>query len=461
MWGFTWHELAVQAEGHLVLTGEYPEPKGACLDTRCLAKGDLFFALPGEHTDGHQFLLEAQKKGAAGAVVARRPLEFPELTLPLIVVHDPAQALSRLATAQRQLFRGPLIAITGSTGKTTTKEMMATLLEEKGPVLKTPGNYNNELGVPLTLLGLQPEHKFVILELGMRALGEIDFLAQICQPDYGVITNLGHTHEELLGSPQKIAQAKAELLAHLPAEGGLVLPFQAKKMLEPWLAQVICPLYWFGGEAEADFSAKEITVRGKKGLTFTLFSQGVKQGKIKLSFPGKHNVLNALAAIALGKHLGFSLAELQKGLAGAKPAQMRLEFMAGVGDICVINDAYNANPDSMLAALQVLKEVAQGQRTIGVLGEMYELGNYTEEGHLLVGLAVARQDLAYLVTVGKLGEIIAKGAQQAGLPRERIFVCADKAAALFHLEKIKRPGDHILVKGSRGLKMEEIVAGLL
>lgn len=462
MLGFTWEKIAATVQGRLEMEDNCPEPLGACIDTRGLKKGDLFFALKGEKTDGHYFLQKARNKGASGAVVAYRPEDFSFTDFPLVIVENPVKALQQLAIAQRKLFSGQVIAVTGSTGKTTTKEMIYALLREKGPVLKTWENYNNDLGLPLTILALKPEHQFMVVEMGMRALGEIDFLCRISQPNYGVITNIGHTHAELLGSPEKIAQAKAELISHLPAQGGLVLPYAAKKMLHPWLANIRCPVLWFGLNSRADLSAQEICVQGEQGLSFNLFYRRKKISKIKLPLPGRHNVFNALAAATIGTHLGLSGLEMKTGLAKVELPRMRLEFRhTASGKVQVINDTYNANPDSMLSALEVLEQASQGKRAIGVLGDMYELGDYTEAGHLLVGRQVKEKGLAYLITVGKLGEIIAQGAREAGMSAARVYSCQNNVQALSYLQKIKQPGDVILVKGSRGVKMEEIVAGLV
>jgi UDP-N-acetylmuramoyl-tripeptide--D-alanyl-D-alanine ligase len=462
MFGLTWEKIVAAVQGKLEITVNCPEPSRVCIDTRTLQKGDLFFALPGEKTDGHYFLKEALEKGAGGAVAAYCPADFAVADFPLIIVKDTVKALQQLAVAQRNIFSGLVVGVTGSTGKTSTKEMISAVLQEKWTVLKTAENHNNELGLPLTILDLKREDQVIVVEMGMRSLGEIDFLCRLSQPNYGVITNIGHTHEELLGSQERIAQAKAEIIAHLPAKGGLVLPHSAKNILHPWLTKIRCPLLRFGLTAQADLAAQQICLRGEKGISFNLVYRGKEVGVINLPLPGKHNVFNALAAIAAAKHLGLSWAEIKTGLEKVALPGMRLEFnKTARGDVQVINDAYNANPDSMLSALEVLQEVAGGKRAIGVLGEMYELGAYTEEGHLLVGRQAQAKGLAYLVTVGKLGEIIARGAREAGMSRERVRSCLNNKEALSCLQEIMQTGDVVLVKGSRGVKMEEIVAGLL
>lgn len=464
MFGFTWEKIACAIQGNVDITGGWPQevPTGVCIDTRNLHKGDLFFALKGEKTDGHIFLKEAREKGAVGAIVNYRPPDFTFKDFPLLLVEDSIKALQQLAVAQRCIFTGVVIAVTGSTGKTSTKEMIAAILHEQGSVLKTTDNHNNELGLPLTILALKKEDRFLVVEMGMRGLGEIDFLCRLSQPDYGVITNIGHTHQELLGSQEKIAQAKAELISHLPAKGGLVLPFSAKKILRPWLTNIRCSVLWFGEDASADISAGQIDLQGENPLSFSLYYRRKEVSHIILSLPGRHNVLNALAAVAIGKLVGLSWVQISIGLKNAVLPRMRLEFnKAKSGNVQVINDAYNANPDSMLAALEVLQATAVEKRTIAVLGDMYELGDYTEEGHLLVGRHVKEKELAYLITVGKLGAIIARGALDAGMSSEKIRSCDNNEEALACIFALIQAGDVLLVKGSRGVKMEEIVAGLV
>lgn len=462
MFGLTWDEIANAVQGKCDITGDWPEPTGACIDTRNLKRGDLFFALKGEKTDGHCYLQEAQQKGAGGAIVNFRPADFSEAEFPLLIVKDTTKALQQLAIAQRRLFSGAVVAVTGSTGKTSTKELVSAVLGVKGAVLKSTDNHNNELGLPLTILALKREDRYLVVEMGMRGLGEIDFLCRISQPDYGVITNIGHTHQELLGSQERIAQAKAELISHLPAKGGLVLPSSAKNILRPWLTNIRCPVLWYGLTEFTDISARKIELLGARGTCFQLIQRGKVVEKVEFPLPGRHNVSNALAAAGLGKHLGLSWTEIASGLKKVQLPQMRLEFKKiRRGNVQVINDTYNANPDSMVAALEVLQETAGGKRAVAVLGDMYELGDYTEEGHLFVGRQVKEKGLAYLITVGELGALIAGGAEKAGMSAERIWRCHNNEEAFSRLQELLQAGDVILVKGSRGVKMEEIVTRLV
>lgn len=465
MFGFDLAGIAEVVKGRLAGRQGACEVPGAAIDTRRIKAGELFFALPGEKTDGHNFLDQARNQGACGAIVNRIPPGSDETGWPLIVVEDPQKALRMLAVAQRRLFRGPVVALTGSTGKTTTKDMLYAILSERGPVLRNTGNYNNELGLPLTLLGLQREHWAVTVEMGMRGLGEIDYLSVISAPTHGAITNIGHTHQELLGSQQKIAQAKAELFSHLPGEGGLVLNKADKELLQPWLSNVRCPLHWIGTELPADFlvqGVKERIVDGNRmGLEFVIIEKGQEACRVVLPVPGRHNAANALMAAGLARQLGLEWEEIKKGLEKVTLTPMRLEIIdVPKWGIQVINDAYNANPASMTAALDVLRAAAHLKRGIAVLGDMYELGDYTLEGHLEVGKKAKEVHPAYLITVGELGAQIALGAQKAGLEQEKIKACQNNQEALSYIKDILKPGDVVLVKGSRGVKMEEIVSGL-
>jgi UDP-N-acetylmuramoyl-tripeptide--D-alanyl-D-alanine ligase len=450
---------AIQAE--LIGEGGRIEPSGASIDTRNLEPGQLFFALAGEKTDGHNFLKEACRLGAAAAVVNRIPPELQGIDFPLLLVPDPEKALQRLAFVQRNLTQSPVIAITGSTGKTTTKDILASILAEKGNVLSTEGNYNNELGLPLTLLALEKQHWAVVTEMGMDDLGEIDFLASIAQPTHGIITNIGHAHQEVLGSQEKIAQAKAELFPHISPNGGLTLNKQDEAILQPWLSNVRCQINWVDYSPPADLWATEILPNEcNYGYTFQICTEGRKL-PVTLNIPGRHNIINSLAAVSIARQLGLSWEEIKSGLSKVHLTPMRLEIIElPEQELTLINDAYNANPASMAAALEVLHNVAGNRRKIAVLGDMFELGSYSVAGHLEVGEKAQAIHPEYLVTVGEFGHYIAEGAVNAGLPAGKIRSFRENREALSFLKKIITAGDVILVKGSRGVKMEQIVAGL-
>lgn len=461
MYNLSLSKIAQTIQAELIGEGGRVEPRGASIDTRKLEPGDLFFALPGEKTDGHNYLVDAYRLGAVAAVVNRIPPEIQGVDFPLLVVPEPEKALQQLALVQRSRTGIPVIAITGSTGKTSTKDILASILAEKGEVLSTRGNYNNELGLPLTLLALEKQHWAVVVEMGMDALGEIDFLASIAEPTHGLITNIGHAHQEILGSQEKIAQAKAELFPHISPKGGLVLNKQDEAILQPWLSNVRCPISWVDFSPPANFWATEIRPNEHNyGYTFKVCAEGRKI-PLTLNIPGRHNIVNSLAAVSIARQLGLSWEEIRLGLSKVQLTPMRLEIIRlPKQEITIINDAYNANPDSMASALEVLQSVAGKRRKIAVLGDMFELGSYSVEGHLEVGEKAKAIHPEYLITVGELGHYIAQGAVKAGFPEGNTRSFRDNREALSFLKSIVAPGDVILVKGSRGVQMERIVAGL-
>ncbi|PKM89487.1 MAG: UDP-N-acetylmuramoyl-tripeptide--D-alanyl-D-alanine ligase [Firmicutes bacterium HGW-Firmicutes-12] len=469
MYELTLEKITEATQGELRGTGGAGEiqPTGVSIDTRTIKPGELFFAFIGERTDGHNYLQQALEKGAVAAVVSYLPEEASLEGFPIIKVKDVTKAIQQTALVMRRLFSGPIIAVTGSTGKTTTKDMLWSILSERGPVLCNAGNHNNELGLPLTILSLEKKHWAVVLEMGMRGLGEIDFLACLSEPNYGIITNVGHTHRELLGSQENIAQAKAELLSHIPSQGGIVLNKEDRILLKPWLSNIRCKVSWVNQNTSADIWARDIkelwNKDGQPSLSFSVYTRSGRECSLMLPVPGVHNVTNALLSVAMARQLGIKWEEISTGLRNLKLTSMRLELQyCDQRKILVINDAYNANPASMQAALEVLaSRAATGQRPIAVLGNMYELGDYEEEGHILVGKKAKETGTAYLITVGDKARLIANGALKAGMKEENIHICYDNIQALDILKKIIQPNDVLLIKGSRGVKMEEIAIGLL
>lgn len=457
---------AVQGEFRCLDEAGTKEPCGASIDTRTLKAGELFFAFKGENTDGHAYLEEAREKGAIGAVVSYLPKGFEAEGFPLIIVQDVKKAIQQTALAMRRIFGGPVIAVTGSTGKTSTKDMLWSILSEKGPVLRNTGNYNNELGVPLTLLGLESKHWAIVLEMGMRGLGEIDFLACLSEPNYGIITNVGQTHRELLGSQENIAQAKAELLSHIPYSGAVFLNSDDRSLLKPWLSNIRSKITWVSQKTKADLWARDIreiwSTDGQPSLSFSVYTRSGKECTIALPVPGRHNVTNALLAVGVCRQLGMGWEAILSGLQKLRLTAMRLELQNIVErNILLINDAYNANPSSMTAALDVLRSrTAAGRRAIAVLGDMYELGDYEEEGHKLVGKKANEIGPAYLITVGTKARFIAEGALLAGMNKDKIHICDNNQEALNILKRLILPEDVVLIKGSRGVKMEAIANGL-
>lgn len=434
-------------------------PQGVAIDSRKVKKGDLFFALKGEKTDGHKFIENALDNGAVGAVIS----DFSVIANPedknLLICEDPLRFLQDLAKLIRQNIQIPVIAITGSTGKTTTKDLVFSILEQKYNTVKTEGNYNNELGLPLTLCSINKNHEALVLEMGMRGLGQIAFLCNLAQPTHGIITNIGQVHAELLGSQEKIAQAKAELLEFLAPEGTVFLNIQDKELLQPWLEKCQATIKWYGLDEKVDIWASKVEYLGEEGTKFTVNVDN-EMVEIKLNIPGQHNVLNALAAIGISRSLNLDWEDIKKALKNVKLTSMRLEIMTTPQGVKIINDSYNANPTSMTAAIKVLAQLP-GRRRIAVLGDMYELGIYEEQGHKAMGQTAFNENIDLIVAVGKLGKLIGMGAIEAGMVEEKVVFANTNEHALRVLVNFLEPDDIVLVKGSRGMKMEGIVQGLM
>lgn len=432
---------------------------GVAIDSRRVQKGDLFFALPGEKVDGHEFIDEALAKGAVGAVISDVNLVKAPEDKNLIICRNPLKLLQDLAKLVRQNTNIPVVAITGSTGKTTTKDLIFSILSQTYNCLKTEGNYNNELGLPLTLCKLNREHEAAVLEMGMRGLGQISFLCEIAQPTLGVITNIGQVHAELLGSQEKIAQAKAELLEYLPPQGTVVLNIDAQSILKHWLKNFQGQVLWFGLREEADIRAKNIQYLGEEGSKFTVIINEEEE-EITVNIPGEHNIQNALAGIGIARTLGVGWEHIKRGLRQAQLTGMRLEILENDIGVKILNDTYNANPTSMAASLKTLAHFS-GTRKIAVLGDMYELGIYEEEGHKLMGQIACREKVDLLVAVGNLGKLIGQGAIEAGLDPQKVVFAANNEDTARILKGYLNKGDVVLVKGSRGMQMEEIVNELM
>jgi len=417
-------------------------------DTRRIKPGSLFVALSGEHFDGHDFIAEAVRKGASGVVISRNIQAAAEAAV--IMVPDTRRALQELAFFHRRRFNIPVVAITGSNGKTTTKDMTAVVLASRIAVLKTEANYNNEIGLPLTLLNLTSEHQAAVVEMGMRGKGEIKDLANIAQPTIGVVTNVGESHIERLGSLAAIAEAKAELVEAI-GETGLVILNSDNAYVSAMSAKTAARILYYGLGGEADIRAKDIISRD--GGTRFICCAGQQEFPVQLTVPGRHNVYNALAAIAVGLEIGLTSGEITKGLLQFTSGTMRLHIEQR-GDYTIINDAYNASPLSMAAAVDTLSEVASG-RKIAILGDMLELGEFAEEAHCALGRKLAQHKVDAVVTVGTLARFIALGAQQTGV--KLVMPCEDHAKAQAVIKEIIKPGDTLLIKGSRGMKMEKML----
>jgi UDP-N-acetylmuramoyl-tripeptide--D-alanyl-D-alanine ligase len=436
---------------------EAMEIKGVSIDSRKIKEGELFVAIKGDRFDGHDFVPEVMKKGAWGAIVDKSILEaqFGKIGgLPNIIpVEDTLRALQEIAFLHRKKFSLPMVGITGSNGKTTTKEMTAGILKQQGPVLKNEGNLNNHIGVPLTLMQLEKDHRTAVVEMGMSAPGEIDLLARIVNPDVGVITNIGPAHLEFLGSLDRVAAAKAELLGNIKADGTAVLnaddPY-FETLKNKWTGRVLS----FGIEQRADVHASNIR-QDKEFTDFTLEAEGSKVS-VRLRAVGRHNIYNALAAAGAALAVGVPLETIKYGLDDFAPVAMRSELKVVKGRT-VLADYYNANPGSVKAALETLVTLRPGARSVAVLGDMLELGASSIEEHRAIGRIAARLGVDVLIAVGPQAKQMLEGAREAGMRSERLFAARSHAGAAARLAKESKNGDAVLIKGSRGMKMEKIL----
>ncbi|MFN3650021.1 MAG: UDP-N-acetylmuramoyl-tripeptide--D-alanyl-D-alanine ligase [Armatimonadota bacterium] len=445
---------------------------GACTDSRKVQAGFLFFALEGERVDGHRFVPQVLAEGAAAAVVRAGYTPPADLAGPLLEVPDPVLALGELGLWHRNRHPVRVVAVTGSVGKTTTKDLVAAVLGQQFRTLKSPGNYNTEIGLPLALLELRPEHEAAVVELSMRGPGQIAYLARLARPEAAIITNIGLSHLELLGSQDAIAAAKGEVLDFLPTRGAAILPADDayfETLRGRLLPDVRCIAFGEQSRGGEQVSGSYFgpsappTGRGTNGALgsrFALHPRGKPTQRAWMPLLGRHNMRNALAAAAAGAALGITWARIARGLAQAEISGMRMETHRLSDGSLILDDAYNASsPEAMFGALEVLREV-DGLRRTAVLGSMLELGPASEDAHRRVGEAVAAHPPGFLVTVGEGGRLIAEAAKDAGYSDDRIAVCASNDEAIETLRERRRPGDVILVKGSRGVAMESIVRAL-
>lgn len=429
--------------GHFHADGE---ALGYSIDSRTIKPGELFFAVKGERLDGHDFVAAAFERGALAAVVGRDHLSRFSDRINLIVVDDPLAALQRLAAMVRTIWRHPVVGVTGSAGKTTTKECIAHVLGAKLRVLKSEGNLNNHFGLPLQLLKLEPEHQIAVIEMGMSHAGEIAALAKLAQPNTGVVTMVAPVHLENFDSIAGIARAKYELIEALPRGGCAVLNAD-----DPYVCQFGRDFHgsvlMFGIKHPADFRAENMQILGAKGSKFDLCFQK-ERFPAEMPLIGEHNVYNALAAVAVAMHHGVSIERAVAALKTLRPADKRGEVVE-IGGATVVNDCYNSNPKALNAMVDALAKMP-AQRRIVVAGEMLELGPDGERLHHECGTHLAgRAD--FLLGVRGLGKALVEGATAAGVPAE--FVTSPEEAGDWLAQNVQ-PGDVVLLKASRGVKLE-------
>jgi UDP-N-acetylmuramoyl-tripeptide--D-alanyl-D-alanine ligase len=447
-------DLARLTGGRLIVRSDRPI-LGAAVDSRLVETGQAFVALPGERTDGHAYLSDAIARGAAAVIVAR-PIADPAAIgdVTAIRVADPVAALGALAAGWRRRFGPLVVGVTGSIAKTSTKEAIASVLSKRFRTLRNEGNQNNEIGLPLTLLRLRPEHQAAVLEMGMYVGGEIADLARIAQPRIGVVTAVQAVHLSRIGSLEAIEQAKGELLEALPPDGLAVLNADdpiVRRMGDRTVARSVT----YGFAADADVGAEAVESLGLAGMRFVLRAAG-RRREVTIPVLGRLSVHNALAAAAVGAAAGLSSDEIATGLAGGWSAPHRAAVVH-LGAITIIDDSYNASPRSVIAALDLLAGLP-GRRG-AVLGEMLELGDASDEAHREVGVAAART-VDWLMVVGDAASTIADGAAAEGLDPSAIIRVRDVDAALEALRPRLRDRDVVLVKASRGAALDAVVDGL-
>jgi UDP-N-acetylmuramoyl-tripeptide--D-alanyl-D-alanine ligase len=433
---------------------------GVCTDSRKMGKGNIFIALIGEVYDAHDFVDQAFENGAVAAIVSEPEKAYhPDEDQVLILVEDTLRALQDLAASYRNSIAIPVIAVTGSVGKTTTKDIIASCLRSRFKVLKTEGNFNNDIGLPLSLLQLEREHDVAVVELGMSSPGEIARLASISNPAYAIITNVEPVHLENMLTLENIARAKCEVLPVL-GEKGVALINGDDELLLKTARDFTGRLLTFGYNAICDLRILETSLNtGSLKLKLKILDQ--YEGDFYFPVPAAKLAGNIAASAGLAYLMGLTPQEIQDGLSAYQPSGNRLKMIYRDKGGLFINDTYNANPVSMAAAIETARALANSRRLIAVLGDMFELGSYEEEGHFSVGRAVARNEVDILVTIGKRAVLIAKGAREAGMDAKRIYSFPSRDDSLAFLKETLQEEDTVLFKASRGMNLELLVDKLL
>lgn len=435
----------------------YEDDKEICvekvvIDSRKASEDAMYVAIVGERVDGHDYIKSAFDNGAVLAL-AEDEAKVPE-GYPTILVNNTVIALGKLAAYYRTMFDIPFIGITGSVGKTSTKDMIASILSTKYKVHKTDGNYNNDIGLPLTLLGLEREHEVAVIEMGMNHFGEIDYLANILKPDVGVITNIGISHIEFLGSREGILKAKSEMLPHV-SEQGLIVLNGDDDMLKTLTNKYGRRMRTFGHEESCDCRIVN-HVHFANGQHIDI-STTKKVYHMDVDYPGEHLLFNALPGVVIAEHYGLDEASIVKGIKGYKPSKMRLQQYDVNGQIRILDDAYNASVESMESAMKTLLAIKRDdERAVAILGSMFEMGDYAESGHSSVGQKVAQIKPDILLTAGEEAKIIYNSAIQNGFSSDRAYCFEDRDSLVDVIDDIVKKGDLILLKASRGMMFEKI-----
>lgn len=436
------------------LEGDDGEVRSVSTDSRAIAPGALFVALPGDHVDGHLFVEDALAAGAAGALVhAGHPSGGP--TVRVASTHD---ALIRLAADERTRMSAVVVGITGANGKTSTKDLARAVARTRFRTHAAPGSFNNEIGLPLTLLGAAADTEVLIAELGARRLGDVKLLAGIAVPRIVVVTNVGVAHMEAFGSWGSIVEASAEPVDALGRDDVAILNAD-DPVVAGYARRAAGRVILFGARAAADVCAEDVSLDADGRASFRARSDG-DAADVRLAVPGEHMVSNALAALAVGRELGVGLGEAGRALAEATVSRWRMESFTGEGGVRVLNDAYNANPESTAAALRTARWIAGDGRLVAVLGEMAELGSISREEHERVGVLATRVRVDRLIVVGEGARAIGLAAVREGMDPADVLSCDDPAEAATVVGKIVRAGDLVLCKGSRVVGLEAVAESL-
>ena len=425
-------------------------------DSRNMHPGSLFIPLVGDRFDGHAYINAALESGAVGCLTARERESYREDKF-YVKVANTQRALRDLAAWYKARFDIPFVAVTGSVGKTTAKDMIAAVLGTRFRVLKTEGNFNNNIGLPLTILRLDRTVQVCVLEMGMDRPGEIDYLADIVRPNVGVITNIGDAHIERLGSRENIFRAKCELLPHIRKENGLLILNGDDALLSTLRGRTPVPAVFCGSGEGLEYRAQSASSEGLDSLRSRLTTPAMDR-EVCIPALGSHMIYPTLIAAAVGEHFGLTADEIEQGIARFVPTRMRMNLVQRGNGITILDDTYNANPQSMRAAISVLADSRSAWK-LAVLGDMFELGPYSPALHTGVGEYLGKRKIDCLVAVGDQARYLAEGAQSAGMTA--VYPCADKKAAREILPGLIRPDSTILVKASRGMRMEELVDQLL
>jgi UDP-N-acetylmuramoyl-tripeptide--D-alanyl-D-alanine ligase len=452
--------VAEACDAEMVSGGPETLVKNVCTDSRTAKADDVFFAIKGEKFDGHEFVAEVAAKGVAAVVVEKSRVQSLKSKVPsgvgILAVDDVRIAFGKFGAAYRKEFSIPVICVGGSNGKTTTKELVASVFREKFATLWSEASFNNDIGVPATLLRLEKSHQAAVLEVGTNHPGELAALVKIVQPKFGIITSIGREHLEFFGDVAGVAQEEGSLAELLPADGKLFVNGDSE-WTDKIAARTKAKVVRVGGGEKNDWRSKKIRL-DKSGTTFHIESADKNfSGEYRINLLGRHQVTNAMFAIAVGAELGLTRDEIGDGLLACPPPKMRMQFWEANG-VRVLDDAYNANADSMRAALETLCGLPLQGRRVAILGDMAELGAQTEPAHAEIGKFCAELKIGQLFTVGKNSAATARAAREAGLLRVIEFV--DVEAAMKVMKNFLKPGDVVLLKASRSSRLERIAETL-